>query len=181
MRMELLTLRQQAPFTSIYVTHDQLEAMTLGDRVVVMRAGTIEQAGSPEDVYKRPRTRFAADFVGIPNLVAGIVRQVDASAIATDTVVGTLKTRGWRTDWSAGAPCTVALRPTLIDLEAGEGTAAASGRIVRSVFQGTSSIHIVDVDGTEIVVESFKEERHAPGTLVRLTPSPGAVFALLDD
>ena len=77
MRMELLALRQQAPFTSIYVTHDQLEAMTLGDRVVVMRAGKIEQVGSPEDVYRRPRTRFVADFVGIPNLLEGTVRSVE--------------------------------------------------------------------------------------------------------
>ena len=181
MRMELLALRQEAPFTSIYVTHDQLEAMTLGDRVVVMRAGQIEQVGSPEDVYRRPSTRFAADFVGIPNLIEGTVRAVDASGIAVDTVIGTLQTGGWRRDWTAGARCTVAVRPTLIGLEAGERTGARSGRIIRSVFQGTSSIHIVDVEATQIAIESLKEERHAPGAVVAVAPVAGAVFALLDD
>ena len=181
MRMELLALRQQAPFTSIYVTHDQLEAMTLGDRVVVMRAGRIEQTGSPEDVYKRPRTRFAADFVGIPNLLEGTVRSVDGSDIAVETIVGTLRTTGWRRDWAAGARCTVAVRPALIGIERAQAAGGRSGRIIRSVFQGTSNVDLVDLDGTQIAVESFAEERHDAGTPVSVKPAPGALFALLDD
>jgi iron(III) transport system ATP-binding protein len=180
MRMELLVLRQRAPFTSIYETHDQLEAMTLGDRVVVMRAGRIEQTGSPEDVYKRPRTRFAADFVGIPNLLEGTVRSVQGAEVAVETAIGTLRTAGWRRDWTAGARCTVAVRPTLVGIEP-SGADGKAGTIVRSVFQGTSSVDLVDVDGTEIAVESFAEERHSPGTRVSVKPAPGALFALLDD
>ena len=178
MRMELLALRQEAPFTSIYVTHDQLEAMTLGDRVVVMRAGRIEQVGSPEDVYRRPRTRFVADFVGIPNVLEGTVRSVSGAEVDVDTVIGTLKTRGWRGERAAWSRCTVAVRPTLIGLEADE---RAGGRVIRSVFQGTSRLDLVDVQGTQIAIESFAEERQAPGTAVTVRPAPEAVFALLDD
>jgi iron(III) transport system ATP-binding protein len=181
MRMELLALRQQAPFTSIYVTHDQLEAMTLGDRVVVMRAGKIEQAGPPEDVYKRPRTRFVADFVGIPNLVEGTVRSISGPLLVVETVIGPMQCRAWRSDWTAGARCTVAMRPSLIGLQPGENAGARTGRVIRSVFQGTSSIHLIDVDGTQLTVESFSEDRHAPGTAVALQPAAGAIFALLDD
>jgi iron(III) transport system ATP-binding protein len=181
MRMELLALRQQAPLTSIYVTHDQLEAMTLGDRVVVMRAGMIEQEGAPEEVYKRPRTRFVADFVGIPNLVEGTINRCDASGTVVDTVIGALQARGWRRDRPAGSLCTVAIRPTLLELHAGDRPDARTGRIIRSVFQGASSIHIVDMEGTQITVESLKEVRHEPETVVNLAPAPGAVFALLDD
>jgi iron(III) transport system ATP-binding protein len=181
MRMELLALRQQTPFTSIYVTHDQLEAMTLGDRVVVMRAGKIEQTGSPEDVYKRPRTRFAADFVGIPNLLEGTVRAVEGAEVAVETIVGTLRTSGWRRDWTVGARCTVAVRPTLVRIERAPDAGGRPGRIIRSVFQGTSSLDLVDLDGRQIAVESFSEERHSPGTPVSVVPTPGALFALLDD
>jgi ABC-type Fe3+/spermidine/putrescine transport system ATPase subunit len=177
MRLELLALRQQAPFTSIYVTHDQLEAMTLADRVVVMRAGRIEQVGTPEEVYKRPRTRFSADFVGIPNLLEATVRSASGADLVVETAVGTLAARSWRSDWAAGARCTVAVRPTLLAVQAG----GRSGRVIRSVFQGASTIELVDFDGTEVAIESLGEERHAPGTSVAVKPAPGAVFAVLDD
>lgn len=183
MRMELLALRQKVPFTSIYVTHDQLEAMTLGDRVVVLRAGKIEQAGPPEDVYRRPRTRFAAEFVGIQNLLDGTVRGRTGQVVHVDTALGTLNARGWRDDRAAGARCTVAVRATLLTIEAGAKRAdgAGHGRVVRSAFQGSSSIILVDVGGTEIVVECLEEGRQEPGATVAVKPAPNAIFALLDD
>lgn len=181
MRMELLALRRRAPFTSIYVTHDQLEAMTLGDQVVVMRAGRIEQVGTAEDVYKRPRTRFAADFMGIANLIEGRVREAGAQEIAVETVLGVLRTRSWRTDWRAGDRGTVAIRPTLVALSPATGGETCTGRVLRSVFQGTSTIHVVDVAGTAITLESLSEDRHADGAAVALRPHDGAAFALLDD
>jgi iron(III) transport system ATP-binding protein len=177
MRLELLSLRQQAPFTSIYVTHDQLEAMTLADRVVVMRAGRIEQVGSPEEVYKRPRTRFSADFVGIPNLLEATVRSSSGADLVVETAVGTLAARSWRGDWPAGARCTVAVRPTLLTVQ-GEGR---SGRVIRGVFQGASTIELIDFGGTQVLIESLGEERHAAGSTVAVKPAPGAVFAVLDD
>lgn len=182
MRLELLALRQQAPFTSIYVTHDQLEAMTLGDRVVVMRAGKIEQMGPPEEIYRRPRTRFTAEFVGIPNLLDGAIRAGVASDVAVDTALGTLKAKGWRRDRQAGARCTVAVRPTLLEMSRGPaGAGQARGQVIRTAFQGSSSVVLVDVAGTQIVVETLSEERHEPGATVSVHAAPGAVFALLDD
>ncbi|MCC7048765.1 MAG: ABC transporter ATP-binding protein [Alphaproteobacteria bacterium] len=182
MRLELLALRQTVPFTSIYVTHDQLEAMTLGDRVVVMHAGKIEQEGSPEDVYRRPRTRFAAEFVGIQNMLDGTVRGRTGSVVHVDTVLGTLNTRGWNDDRPVGQRCTVAVRATLLSLQpAAEAAGGNSGRVIRSAFQGSSSIVLVDVAGTEIVVESLEEGRHEPGAVVVVKPVANAAVALLDD
>ena len=181
MRLELLTLRQQAPFTSVYVTHDQLEAITLADRVVVMRAGRIEQVGSPEDVYRRPRTRFCADFVGIPNLMDGVVRSVSGADIVVDTIVGALAARSWRSDWTSGAKCCVAVRPSLLGMRDAQTPGVRPGRVIRSIYQGTSTIDLVEVAGVQIALESISDTRHAPGTTVAVMPAPGAVFALLDD
>ena len=72
--------------------------MDVAGQLVVMNRGRIEQAGSPEDVYRRPRTRFVADFVGIPNILGGTVHQVSGDEVLVNTVIGTLKTRGWRSD-----------------------------------------------------------------------------------
>ena len=182
MRLELLALRQQAPFTSVYVTHDQLEAITLADRVVVMRAGRIEQVGSPQDIYRRPRTRFCADFVGIPNLLDGSIRSVSGPDVVVDTVLGALAARSWRTDWSVGARCSVAVRPSLLTIRRdGQSPQARPGRVVRSIYQGTSTIDLVDVDGVQIALESMSDDRQAPGSAVSVTPTSGALFAVLDD
>ncbi|MCG6121546.1 MAG: ABC transporter ATP-binding protein [Microvirga sp.] len=179
MRVEISDLRQKSPFTAIYVTHDQLEAMTLGDRVVIMRAGKIEQIGSPEAVYHTPRTRFAADFMGIPNLIDGVVREVAGDLVAVDTLIGVVQARGWRTDWTPGAGCTVAMRSTLLELAPAERAGAA--RVKRSIFQGLSTLHIVDVGGVALTVESFSDVRLPEGSDVTVRPAPNAVFALLDD
>ena len=75
MRVEIKRLQRALGVTSVYVTHDQVEAMTLSDKLVVMNAGRIEQIGTPADVYRRPATRFVATFIGSPpmNIMAGIV------------------------------------------------------------------------------------------------------------
>ncbi len=84
MRIEIQRLHQQLRTTTIYVTHDQVEAMTLADRVVVMNGGEIEQAGTPGEVYDRPRTRFVAGFMGSPamNFLNCELKESNGSTIA---------------------------------------------------------------------------------------------------
>ena len=74
MRVELRELQRRLDITSLYVTHDQEEALAISDRVIVMNGGRIEQIGTPEDIYNRPHSRFVADFVGSANLIEGKVR-----------------------------------------------------------------------------------------------------------
>ena len=71
MRVELRELQRRLDITSVYVTHDQEEALAISDRVIVMNVGVIEQIGTPEEIYNRPRSRFVADFVGSANLIKG--------------------------------------------------------------------------------------------------------------
>ena len=80
LRTEIRRIQQQLGITSIYVTHDQSEAMALSDLVVVMNAGRVEQSGTPDEVYRRPTTRFVADFIGRANFLEGPVTAVEGSS-----------------------------------------------------------------------------------------------------
>src|SRR5438094_98749 len=106
MRVEIKRLQQELGTTSLYVTHDQVEAMTLADRLVVMNAGNVDQIGPPLDLYERPATVFVAGFIGSPamNLVAGRL-QPDGVAIGELIIAPGLRIG------EAGRPVTVGLRP----------------------------------------------------------------------
>ena len=75
MRTEIRRIQKELNITSVYVTHDQIEAMTLSDRIVVMNQGIIEQIGTPVEIYRFPNSKFVADFIGRANFVAGVVQE----------------------------------------------------------------------------------------------------------
>ena len=88
MQLELKRIQTEVGITFIYVTHDQEEAMTMSDRIAVMRAGRIEQLGTPEELYERPTTAFVAGFLGVSNLLEGEVAGRDGSLV-------TVRLHGW--------------------------------------------------------------------------------------
>ena len=114
MRVELRELQRRLDITSVYVTHDQEEALAISDRVIVMNHGRIEQIGSPETIYNRPKSLFVADFVGAANLIQGQVSQA-ATATLFETVGG-LRAEG-TPDGRAGGETTLALRSAYIMLQ----------------------------------------------------------------
>lgn len=76
MRNEIKRIQRELGLTSIYVTHDQTEAMSLSDRVIIMNKGKIEQIGTPQEVYQQPATEFIADFIGTANFVDGVIKEI---------------------------------------------------------------------------------------------------------
>src|SRR5262245_11623980 len=112
MRTELKRLRERLKTTTIYVTHDQVEAMTLADRIVVLDAGRIEQIGTPEDVYEHPHTRFVAGFIGAPpmNLLPGRIVRAPTGA-AVELADGVLLPLAANADLRAGETVTAGIRP----------------------------------------------------------------------
>jgi spermidine/putrescine ABC transporter ATP-binding subunit len=139
MQMELRELTRRVGITSVFVTHDQEEALTLSDRIVVMNAGRIEQIGMPDAIYSRPETRFVADFMGARNILETTVVRIGESDVTLAWHGRALRAPLLAHHWlSADRPAAVALRPELIrivrDPAAGEN--AASGRVVSKVDQG---------------------------------------------
>jgi multiple sugar transport system ATP-binding protein len=125
MRLELKELRKRVPTTSIYVTHDQVEAMTLGDRIVVMKDGLVQQVGSPLDLYRRPANRFVAGFIGSPAMNFLDVRAAAAGDDMTVTAEGlSLRLTGQPAAIlrkHAGGAAVMGVRPQHLMLDGAEG------------------------------------------------------------
>lgn len=95
MRVELKRIQDQLGVTTIFVTHDQSEALAMSDKIVVMSAGRVEQVGSPDDVYNRPVSEFVADFLGHSNILEGVLKSIDAeTAVVEVEGLGTVLSRG---------------------------------------------------------------------------------------
>jgi len=138
MQIELRRIQQQLGLTTIYVTHDQTEAMTMSDRIAVMNEGKIEQLDSPENIYSRPRTRFVASFVGKVNFLGGVVRDVGADQASVETPTGAVHVS--LPCEATGTPITLAIRPERLALDSPRaklnGCNAMDGRIVGQTFCG---------------------------------------------
>ena len=141
MLFEIRRLHEAYRYTTIYVTHDQVEAMTTADLIVVMNLGRIEQAGSPEDIYQRPRSEFVAQFIGGTNILKGLRRGDDAVDVG-----GGLVLRCGSGDFAAGKPTAVSIRHHDIRLVKGPVSAdtnAVPGTVARQVYRGAHRDYLV--------------------------------------
>jgi multiple sugar transport system ATP-binding protein len=168
MRTEIRALHQRLGATSIYVTHDQVEAMTMADRMVVMNAGRIEQIGAPLDVYDAPQTLYVARFIGAPsiNVVHGAVERAGDGAHVRTRGGGSLAIRGAA---EPGRALSAAFRPEHVALA---GTGALSGTIDVIENLGHETYVFVDTPDGRICLVVDREQRPRPGDAVRLAIRP---------
>ncbi len=163
MRHEIRRLHDRFHYTTIYVTHDQAEAMTTSDLIAVMRDGRIEQSGGPEDIYERPETEFVARFIGSTNILRGRrvgEREADCEGLRLSCGSGR-----WPDDGSA----IVSIRPHRVLL--GPPTqGAASGVVERAIYLGAQRHYLVALEaGPKLQVLTSSDQRAAEGERVGLT------------
>lgn len=159
MQVELKRIQTRVGITFLYVTHDQEEAMTMSDRLAVMRHGKIEGIGSPQDIYDSPTTEFVATFLGASNLLDGTLGVTANGLTEVRTAMGSvLRVPVARVPSGARASVKVGVRPEKISLVApgatpGQGENVVSGRVRVSTFTGVGNQYIVETDaGTEMTV-----------------------------
>jgi iron(III) transport system ATP-binding protein len=143
MRFEVRRLHDEYRYTTVYVTHDQSEAMTTADVIAVMNAGKIEQAGSPEDIYDRPRSQFVARFIGLSNVITG--KTLNGSHIGFAGIQ--LRVSG---ELLRSGETAVSIRQHQIGLLAKEPESMdniVAAKVVRQVFLGSSRDYMVEVAG----------------------------------
>ena len=169
MRFEIRRLHDEYRYTTVYVTHDQSEAMTTSDLIAVMNLGKIEQLGSPEEIYDRPRSEFVARFIGSSNIVKG--KALDATHVEVAGVA--LRCNG--DPLLPAATTALSIRQHEITLSAGQpaGDNTVPATVVRHVFLGNSRDYMVELaDGTQLRVVTSAEQNVPQGDKVWLHLPP---------
>ena len=173
MRFELNAVQRELGVTTVYVTHDQEEALAMSDVVAVMRDGRIEQTGRPSEVYERPSSSFVADFIGAANLIEGRVERSESDGMYTiDTAGGSVSIRSMA-PLASGDRVVLALRAERIsisrDLQTLNGPNRLPGRVAASAYLGGAVDHVVDVGTLRLRARSDTGGSIEPGTPVVLT------------
>jgi len=176
MQLELKRIQHEVGITFVHVTHDQEEAMTMADRIVIMNGGHIEQFGTPSDLYERPKTAFVAGFLGVSNLLEGVVVGEDRVKLSDGTLV--------HVPHEALADKTgtvqIGVRPEKLRVGGGEAN-SLSGSVSQSAYIGVSTQYILDTPAGPVTVY-VQNDRPGPqvstGESLTLSWSPESTFVV---
>jgi putative spermidine/putrescine transport system ATP-binding protein len=181
MQIELKRIQREIGITTIFVTHDQEEALTMSDRVGILRDGMLVQEGPPEEIYDRPQSEFAATFLGDANIFRGVatgsgIKLQDGTTIQASTGASV----------PAGTEASCAVRPERIRISTGAGIAEAAGanvlkgKVSKRIFSGNNSTYFVDRDRQtlKVIVQNTGAERLAEGEPVVLSWSPDSTVLI---
>ncbi len=184
MRQEIRRLQQQLGITTLYVTHDQVEAMSISDRVVVMNQGEIEQIGTPEDIFAAPETVFVADFMGFDNHFNAAVESVQDSKLTVTWGGAPIELR-WHSKFGSppsGARAEIFFRADSASLLAGTEASGLAGEVILHTFHGNEVQYLVETDlGEFSIMQDSDSERFAPGAAVTVQAHTQKWIAILEE
>lgn len=171
LRDELTEMQQRFNFTSIYVTHDQVEAAALADRIAVMEVGKVAQLGTPLEIFNEPNTAYVADFVGCSNQVTGKIAAASKGILRVETAMGTFEGTTSDTALGVGDTAIVMFRPEHVRID--EALSAKSNsfnaKVDRSIFLGSHVENIMHVNGQRVAARSMQSGMIAAGTHVGIS------------
>ncbi len=176
MQLELKRIQHEVGITFVHVTHDQEEAMTMADAIAVMKDGRIEQLGEPRELYEHPRTSFVAGFLGVSNLLAGVV-----SGAATVRLDGAGETRVAPALPPVGTRVAIGVRPEKLRV-GGDGVNTLSGTVFECAYIGVSTQYLLDTPAGRITVYAQNVDAGTtvaePGDALTVNWDPESTFVL---
>ncbi|MFO7993011.1 MAG: spermidine/putrescine ABC transporter ATP-binding protein PotA [Marinobacter sp.] len=159
MQVELKRLQRELGITFVFVTHDQEEALSMSDRVVVLKDGEVQQLGTPREIYERPANLFTARFVGETNLFPGYLDSVDDSGITLDILGLRRNLQKPVFQVREGERVNVLLRPEDIRVLAPDDSQGLAGKVVERNYKGSTLDSVIHLeDGTEVLASEFFDE-----------------------
>ena len=184
MRQEIRRLQQQLGITTLYVTHDQVEAMSISDRVVVMNQGKIEQIGAPERIFAAPETVFVADFMGFDNHFSAAVVSLRDSKLTVNWGGAPIEL-AWRSKVGSprpGARAEIFFRADNASLSAGPAASGLAGQVILHTFHGNEVRYLVATEiGDFSIMQDSASERFEPGATVKVQPQPQKWIAIFEE
>ncbi|MCS0499824.1 ABC transporter ATP-binding protein [Protaetiibacter mangrovi] len=178
LRFELKRLQHEIGITSIYVTHDQVEALALSSRIAVMSKGQVAQVGAPRDIYTHPESKFVAEFIGNSNFLPATAVESGNGTAIVETPQGRLEVAVDR-PLDATASYLIGIRPESVEVLAAETAPAAgngfSGTVAARSYLGEAVDHIVDIGGYEMRARVNPSVSFPAGTAVRLRIDPATI------
>jgi len=181
MRFEIRDLQRRLNITSIYVTHDQEEALALSDRIAIMNKGRLAQLGTPEEIYERPRSKFVADFIGLANFLPAQVETIQDGRATVRVGAHILQVTALPSD-AAGQAALIFVRPG--DMKIADETIRENileGQITKATYLGEKFDYRVRVSDAELRVQTTEGARHAAGEPVRLYLPPEHAHLIAED
>jgi spermidine/putrescine transport system ATP-binding protein len=182
MQLELKSLQAETGITFVFVTHDQEEALTMSDRIAVMKSGKILQIGTPRDIYDRPTHRFVADFIGDINILEGTVEQTDGDLATVRLRDGSMVSAHLGTASARSGDVSVAIRPENVRLASAGETPTLTGVLENIVYFGAATnLHLRLDTGEEIVIRNpgaVDEGRYQPGATIGAILQPDLIRVL---
>jgi iron(III) transport system ATP-binding protein len=180
-RDTIVELQREAGITTVFVTHDQDEALAMSDRIGVMNGGRLEQIGAPSEIYRQPQTAFVADFIGAANLLnATVADHPDVATLATVTIDGHAIAARAPMPLRHG-PARVVIRPEDISVSQSNAPSQLPARIQRRQYLGSRTSYVMALaSGTLVTVERTGEghDAHAAGDAVMLRFDPAKTLVL---
>ena len=184
MRQEIRRLQQQLGITTLYVTHDQVEAMSISDRVVVMNQGAIEQTGAPERIFAAPETVFVADFMGFDNHFSASVVSAQGEQLTVHWGGAPIQLR-WRSKFGSpqsGARAEVFFRADNASLSAGTEASGLPGQVILHTFNGNEVRYLVETEVGEFnIMQDSAGERFEAGAAVTVKAQTQKWIAILEE
>ncbi len=185
MRDELRSIQKRLGITSVYVTHDQSEAMAISDRVVIMKDGNLMQIGTPQEIYEYPGCKFVANFIGKANFISGRFQGLEGEGAIVqfgDGMRYRIPNPGAMEGLRFGNPCALAFRPESVKLSTGEE--GIPGTVTRATYFGSKIEYEVDIGSTVLTVEIYNPQlshRYQEGDAVKAVLDLDCVRVLADD
>ncbi|MHC5113917.1 MAG: ABC transporter ATP-binding protein [Planctomycetota bacterium] len=182
MRSEIRRICKSAGITTVYVTHDQKEALSMADRVAVLDRGRVVQVGAPRELYEKPASRFVADFLGETNFLPAVVKGRENGAVVLETPAGVLRSTSAPAGVDGGREVLCSVRPEAVRIGGpGDGN-RLEGSMVSSSYLGEVAQHVVSLPGgLEVVTLELNPRPFGPpGSEVALTVDPEQVVVLAE-